>query len=99
MENDIAILWSLKVFIVPPLKDDLPFIIIPSSNSSTFAPSNFKLSTTDFILLLSLTFNSAASYIIVFPSALVANMAIIGISSINFGIKSLSMVVPIKLGL
>ena len=53
-------------------------------------------STIDFILLLSFTLSSCASFIIVVPSACVASTAITGISSISLGIISLSIVVAHK---
>ena len=72
-------------------------MIIPSSVGVTSQPIAFRLSVTVSIRSVSLTFSSAASLIIVVPSAMAAITAITGISSIKVGMMSPSIVVPCSL--
>ena len=72
-------------------------MIIPSSVGVMSAPMDLKASVVVSIRFVSLTFNSAASLMIVVPSAQAAMTAIIGISSMSVGINAPSIVVPCSL--
>ena len=72
-------------------------MIIPSSVGVISHPIAFRLSVIVSIRSVSFTFSSAASLMIVVPSACDAMTAIIGISSIRVGIRSPWIVVPCRL--
>ena len=74
-----------------------PWMIIPSAVSVTSAPMADKFFTMTSRRLDSLTFNSAASLIMVVPSAKQAITAIMGSSSIRVGMMAPSMTVPWRL--
>ena len=72
-------------------------MIMPSSVPVMSAPMAERLFTITSIRLDSLTFNSAASFITVSPSAKQARIAITGISSMSFGMMSPSITQPLRL--
>ena len=82
---------------VAPCSGLPPWMIMPSAVSSTSAPMALKFSAMTAIRLDSLTFNSAASRMMVSPSAKQAMAAIIGSSSIRVGMMSPWMSVPCRL--
>ena len=95
--NVIAMRWSLCESIVAPQSLLPPSIIMPSSVSLTTAPIFVNSSVITRIRLDSLTLSSAASFIIVVPSAVVAMAAMTGSSSIRVGMIAPSIVIPCSL--
>ena len=86
-----------KCMDVAPCSKEPPWMIIPSSVGVISHPIAFRLSVIVSIRSVSFTFSSAASLMIVVPSACDAMTAIIGISSIRVGIRSPWIVVPCRL--
>ena len=94
MAKLIAIRWSSPASMAAECKVFPPWIIMPSSVGVTSQPNNFKFSVTVRIRSVSFTLSSAASRIMVIPSAKAAITAITGISSIKVGMSSPSTTVP-----
>ena len=96
MAKLMAMRWSRWLSMTAPWSGLPPWMIMPSSVALISAPIAERFFTITSIRFDSFTFSSCASLITVCPFAKHAMMAMIGISSISFGIREPSITQPFK---